>query len=442
KRLLVCVSGGMDSVALLDMCADFSRNYPLSLSIFHLNHGTRNGESDRDALFVSSLADRYRVPLYSFSHTFVSSSNFEEAAREVRYRYIAQVLDEQGIDYAATAHTQNDSVETTLMRLFTGTSLYGLRGIDRVSGRIIRPLLDVTASRIKGYCAERKLAYVYDSSNSNTSYDRNYMRRIILPPIEQRYPVYESVSRLQHHAETAYRLARKHVLSLGKRESDSGEICYTIPVGGMTQEEMSFLAGIILREDFNTLFTSAVVREIVKKMETANGQRILYRSDTHVLYMRQKPTEVCLYVLARDPSEELAWNEVTFDPDDDPSGTIDCSFFDIEYECITGADAAPYHTKAQTLFIDADGNRRYTVRGRQNGDTIRNGGHRKRLKKVFIDRKLSARDKSLCAVLVSDGIVAGVLFPDGSSPIVADGFRPQDKTKKILAIRYAQKYEL
>src|ERR1043166_2911707 len=184
EPLLIGVSGGPDSVALLDVLVDQGRRP----HICHLNHQLRGADSDADAEFVRQLAERYGLP-----HTIESrkvESN-EDAARQARFEFFQSVAKRTGIGKIALAHTADDQVETFLLRLLRGSGVPGLGGIwpeQRIGElRVIRPLLNVTRGEVLEYLKSRNLEWREDASNADRRYTRNRIRHELLPLLEREF---------------------------------------------------------------------------------------------------------------------------------------------------------------------------------------------------------------------------------------------------------------
>lgn len=192
--IVVAVSGGADSVALLDYLAS-RQDLSLHLVVAHLNHSLRGEESDGDEEFVRYLAAGYGVRC-ECRRTDIASlarergESLEEAGREARYRFFAEVAGEVGAIATAIAHHMDDQAETVLLRLIRGSGPAGLRGMSHRSadGRYIRPLLEVSRAEIEEYVAARKLRYRTDSSNSDSSFMRNRIRNELIPYLRDYNP--------------------------------------------------------------------------------------------------------------------------------------------------------------------------------------------------------------------------------------------------------------
>ena len=193
KKVLAAVSGGIDSVVLLDLISRLSSEWGFELGVLHVNHRLRGRESDADERFVRSLAERYGL---SFFVTRVETKkeaakkklSIQEAARNLRYSFFLTKKSELRADAVATAHNANDNAETMMLNFFRGTGIDGLAGIpvSRQKGSIVRPLLFASRSEIASYVKERKLRFREDSSNRKEAYTRNFLRQNIIPALEKR----------------------------------------------------------------------------------------------------------------------------------------------------------------------------------------------------------------------------------------------------------------
>lgn len=184
EALLIGVSGGPDSVALLSVLVELGWRP----HVCHLNHQLRGADSDGDAEFVRQLAARYNLPSSIEACTVASD---EDSARRARREFFGRVAERTGLKKLVLAHTANDQVETFLLRLLRGAGVPGLIGIwpERQLGtlRVIRPLLKVRRQEIMEYLAAKKLSYREDKSNADTRFTRNRIRHELLPLLEREY---------------------------------------------------------------------------------------------------------------------------------------------------------------------------------------------------------------------------------------------------------------
>jgi tRNA(Ile)-lysidine synthase len=199
EKLVVAVSGGADSVCLLYIL--FNLQLKIKLHIAHLNHQLRGADSDADAEYVSELARKLKIPATIEKRDVKGYQkeqrlSLEEAAREVRYRFLAEVARAIGSKRAAAGHTKDDHIETILMHLIRGSGTRGMRGLqpstlwqsggERLT--IIRPLLEISHEETEGYCRQHKITPRLDASNLSLSPLRNRVRQQLMPLLESYNP--------------------------------------------------------------------------------------------------------------------------------------------------------------------------------------------------------------------------------------------------------------
>jgi tRNA(Ile)-lysidine synthase len=193
EHILVAVSGGPDSVALLQALFRLSAEYRLSLTVAHLNHGIRGDEAKREQEFVCNLCAGMGITCICKTveiHMLQigSGKSIEEIAREERYRFLHATAETCGARKIATGHHRDDQAETVLINLIRGSGPEGLRGITPVrDGRIIRPLLHVSRGEILEFLNREGLAYVVDNSNLSPMFLRNRIRNELIPELATRY---------------------------------------------------------------------------------------------------------------------------------------------------------------------------------------------------------------------------------------------------------------
>ncbi|MBN2645218.1 MAG: tRNA lysidine(34) synthetase TilS [Desulfuromonadaceae bacterium] len=192
SRVLVAVSGGADSVALLHLLHSFSSRLNFSLLVAHLDHGLRP-DSLSDAVFVARLCRDLGLPavfLYCniAQRAGTSAAGLEEAGRNVRYAFLQQTARRYGCKRIALAHHRNDQAETVLMRLLRGSAVSGLAAMRPRSERLIRPLLGVSRSQIEAYLKEQSRPWVEDDSNTDRCFLRNRIRHDVLPFLDELWP--------------------------------------------------------------------------------------------------------------------------------------------------------------------------------------------------------------------------------------------------------------
>jgi tRNA(Ile)-lysidine synthase len=195
NKILVAVSGGSDSVALLYLLHDLKPAWNLDLSAIHVNYGLRGDESDEDERFVRRLCGRLAVPCLvkqvdlSQRPEGRRRSSLQARAREIRYRIMKEVAAAEGIDRVALGHTADDQAETILLWLLRGAGLTGLAGMPVVrEGLFIRPLLTITRAELAAALGSRAIEYRTDSTNAKPLYRRNRIRHELLPAVTSLAP--------------------------------------------------------------------------------------------------------------------------------------------------------------------------------------------------------------------------------------------------------------
>jgi tRNA(Ile)-lysidine synthase len=187
--ILLAVSGGLDSMVMLDLF----RKAGFPISVAHVNFRLRGAESDRDEAFIADYCSKHGIKLHA---TAVDTNNYaiahklsvQMAAREIRYDWFRQLVREGKGDVVATAHHLDDSIETILLNLLRGSGNEGLTGIPLVNGKVIRPMLFATRLELEEYAASENLAWREDESNQSTDYQRNLVRHRLAPAMHEMNP--------------------------------------------------------------------------------------------------------------------------------------------------------------------------------------------------------------------------------------------------------------
>ncbi len=198
--LVVGVSGGADSLALLHALAALRKRLRITLHAATLDHGLRGSAGAEDAAYVVALAAKWNVPVTTGAANVPmlavqGQMGIEEAARQARYAFLAGVARAHGADRVAVAHHADDQAETVLMHLLRGAGITGLGGMRVLAPlpgdpelALVRPLLGVTRARIDAYCAQHRIAPRMDATNVDPTYTRNWLRQTALPLLESRFP--------------------------------------------------------------------------------------------------------------------------------------------------------------------------------------------------------------------------------------------------------------
>ena len=273
-KILIALSGGADSVALLRILAYLG----YSCEAAHCNFQLRGEESVRDELFVRELCEKSGVPLHviHFETNEYAASNkvsIEMAARELRYNWFEELRKELGADVIAVAHHRDDSVETLLLNLIRGTGINGLTGIHPKNNHIVRPLLAVSREDILAYLSYLNQDYVTDSTNLQDEYTRNKIRLNILPMMEAINPsVKSSLFSTASHLQDASVIYNKEIEE-GRRRVLSDEGIFIEKL--LAEPSPRALLFEIL---YSLGFNSAQVDDIYLSLERQSGRKFFSSS--------------------------------------------------------------------------------------------------------------------------------------------------------------------
>ncbi len=281
QRLLVAVSGGADSVALLHLLVKAG----FDCMVAHCNFSLRGAESDEDELYVRQLCSHLNV-VCNVNHfdtkgyAAQKGVSIEMAARELRYQWFHELMQTENISLVATGHHGNDAIESFFLNLARGTGIKGLTGIAWRRGKVIRPLLFARSSEIITYCEAHKLKYCSDSTNTDVTILRNKIRHQIIPLFEQINPSF-------FHAMQYNMGFLKEVSEVFSNEIDAfkeqfvaaTDEEYLIPISKVKDypQKKSLLFEVLNPYGFN----GAVIDEVIKGLEGIPGRQ--YFSDTHRL---------------------------------------------------------------------------------------------------------------------------------------------------------------
>ena len=190
-KIVLGVSGGPDSLFMLDILNKLKKELDIELVVAHINHKIRV-EADEEEKFVKSFCKKIGVEFYSKRIEVEKYANnnkigLEEAGRKVRYEFFEEVCDETGANKIAVAHNKNDKVETMIMHILRGSGISGLQGIQPQANKIIRPVIEIERKYIEKYCEEQNLEPRIDESNQDNTYTRNKIRNIVIPYINQEF---------------------------------------------------------------------------------------------------------------------------------------------------------------------------------------------------------------------------------------------------------------
>ena len=202
-KVVIGVSGGPDSITLLNILNKFKEYLNINIFVAHINHKIRV-EADEETEYVHNFCNNIGVECYIKEVKVEEEAKklkigTEEAGRNIRYEFFEEVAKKVGANKIATAHNSNDNAETVLMNIIRGTSIAGLKGIEKVRDeKYIRPLIECSREEIEDYCANQKLNPKYDKSNNENIYTRNKIRNLLIPYLKKEFNpnIVEGINRL------------------------------------------------------------------------------------------------------------------------------------------------------------------------------------------------------------------------------------------------------
>ena len=416
-KVVIGVSGGADSVALLYSLFDLSKELDLKLYVVHINHGLRS-EAKAEAEYVRTLSEGLGVPFFLYEEDVESvgkklSIGTEEAGRKIRYERFYEVLKKTGASKIAVAHNKNDLCETMLFNLFRGTGIKGLASIPPKRGEIIRPLLCTERSEIEEFLNRQQVSFCIDASNLTNDYSRNRIRNVIIPAIKE-YAANEAVS---HMAECAKQLRELYT--------------YVDDLAGTKFEECLRLKSentVSLDKKRLTMCDAYVQKLLVKKMIDA-----LVPSNKDITHTHLE--EVC--VLLKKPGSKRANLPYGITAVSDYETLTltkelpkDAKLPEIKFEIIDNFEGFDYGDKKYTKCFDYDKIRDIPfVRFRESKDfiVINKDGNKKRLKDFMINEKIPAALRDTTPLLVKGNDVLWVM-----GYRMSEAYKVTKDTKKIL----------
>src|SRR6185436_4764909 len=371
-RLLLAVSGGVDSVVLCELCKQADYNF----TIAHCNFKLRDKESERDKEFVMALGDKYKVEVLvkkfdTEKYAEENKKGIQEAARDLRYEWFKQVVSRESsvvsrqtsnlkretlngkrqnedsshvsrlTSHVLTAHHADDNIETLMMNFFRGTGLHGLEGIPVMHQYIRRPLLPFWKDELIRFANENKLGFVEDSSNQSVKYTRNLFRNEIIPLISKVYPRVKT--NLQDNINRFSEIQRLYQISVDEIKKKLCKIKNDevhIPVKQfMAYHNRALIFEII--SDFG--FTERQVDEVIKLAEAGSGKFIQSPSTPHRIIKFRN-----WFIISKERAADA--NTIVIE---EGVKVVQCSMFNVQFSTFQTTNHKP-QTINSIAWIDAD----------------------------------------------------------------------------------------
>jgi len=440
--VIAAFSGGADSTVLVSLLSEYAKETGIRLILAHVNHMIRGVESDEDERFVRETAGKMGVTLHVKKADVPALAKetgvgLEEAARNVRYAFFEELSAEYGGAPVATAHNSSDNLETVLFHIMRGSGLKGLSGIDPVrEEKYLRPLIACSGKEIRDFCQKEGLPYRTDSTNADTDYTRNFIRHRILPEMCALCPSSESA---------AFRMTELLRCDSDFLEGEAERLC---PEGTESYD----------REAFNALHP-ALASRILRKMyaelagEWTNGPEALHVKGMIDLAASGKcegslnlprgitfrVTRKAVFFAPEDLENSSDW-ENSFRFPMSPEGSI---FENERYKILVSPNEHTHSTQEYENIYKLSIHKKLCsdkivgtlyIKYRNQGDTYKVGGMTKKIKKLMIDKKMTAEEKRFFPLLCDDN---GILWMPGYP--LRDGTEGKTQTESLIHLYFFEK---
>ena len=385
--VVICaVSGGADSMCLLHL---LSRREDITLHAAHFNHRLRGGEADRDEAFVRNWCRENRIPFHAGSRDVAEEAKrlkmgLEETARALRYTFLYQLARELKADRIATAHNANDNAETLLMHLLRGTALQGLGGIEPRLNALVRPLLTTSRREIEDYLNAYAVPHIEDSTNKDNTFLRNRVRHQLIPLLEEWNPgfvrrITQTIPRLREDEKALDLLARQLFRQASRDRED-----LVISVQALTDAP----------EAVSLRCIRLLLAEANEGLGNCTGVHL-----ESVMALCRSPKPSGEVHLPCSLTARRVYDKLVLTHDGPPVVLAPMALFQ-------GANPVP--GTDWTVILDGPPWPGLVVRSRQTGDEITlPNGHKRPLKKLFIDRKIPRLERDRIPVVADrNGILA------------------------------------
>ena len=421
--IVSAVSGGSDSVFMLEMLSAIKDDYDLKIIVSHVNHGLRGAEAQRDEDFVKKLAEKNGL-IYEVEHIDMAgyarehSLTCEEAGRKLRYLFFEEIKEKYKADKVAIAHNKNDVAETIFLNIFRGTGLDGLESIPLRRDFYIRPILCFEKSEILDFLKENNIHYVDDSTNFTNDYKRNVIRNEIIPFIKKNFNenIVSSMSRLASIAKEnniyLEDIINDKYINIVKSNTIDRE-----SFNELNHYEKTLVLRKFLRDNLNYLnnISKDNIEDMINLINLDSGKK--YDIDGKHYLVNDFDKTIFKKLDINELSEEIS--------------------LDFKLDKVYNI----YGSKFKFVLSDKILSKKYldydlltgklSLRNRRSGDRFNPFGMKgsKKIKDYFVDKKVSSDDRSKVLFLMNGDEIAYVVGYD-----IADKYRASSKTKNYLNV--------
>lgn len=397
SKLLVAVSGGLDSMVLVYLCQKLDLNFSLA----HCNYKLREIESNYDEDFIKSYAKTNSIELFTTSfdtnsYASLTKQSIQMAARKLRYEWFELLQEQHGFDFVLTAHHADDNLETFLINLSRGTGLEGLTGIPAINGSIIRPLLEFTRTEILDFATAKNLKWREDSSNKKVLYLRNNIRHSIIPLLKNINPSFmDSFNKSQKYLIESQSVLKDYILEIEDRV-----------IASVAEDQISYDINKILTLNNPKAYMYLLLKpygftdwnEIISLLQAQTGKQIY--SPSHRLIKNRNNLILCKINTQLEVNISIQNSDSLIKI---PSYGINLHMDITNFLPVKSPESVILDVKTLNFPL--------TVRNWNEGDYFYPIGMKgkKKLSKFFKDNKLSIVDKENTLILCSNDQVVWVL---------------------------------
>lgn len=411
-KLLIAVSGGIDSMVLVDLMLKAGYTF----GIAHINHKLRGADSDDDEKFVSNFCKDNQIEFYSKSVplSYFEKGNLQEKARQFRYEWFNEILETYNFDWICTAHHADDEVETFFANVMRGSGLNGLSGIEYINTKVLRPLLFAKREEIETYASAYDIQYREDASNQSNKYLRNRIRHQLIPLLNEldarsQSGLYKTIINIKSSKKLLDFLVASHTWIIKTKDGEFIDI-NKIPEGETGNQ---LLFELLKKYHFDYLQC-----ENINDRSTSNAT---YLSSTHIVIVQDK--HVFIYSSQVDDSPVLM--ELKVGEAFDYKGSR-------YYSKIVFKDDILEFDK-DSIYLDAKLlQHSVKVRNWEAGDKLKPlgmEGKYQSIQDIFTNKKLNVQQKKNTLLLESQGKIVAILCWK-----ISDDYKITESTKDVLVI--------
>lgn len=419
STIAVALSGGKDSMVLLDLLKNSSSELNIIVKALNVEHGIRGESSVLDSLFVKNYCQENNVPLLqekvdAISYSKQNGLSVEEGARKLRYEFFERAIYNGFCDFVATAHHLSDNVETILFNLFRGASPSGVVGICEKSrnGKIIRPLINCEKEKIDEYALKNSIPFVVDETNFSDEYSRNFLRLNVIPEIKKLFPEMErSIKRFSEILLEDNKFLDEQVKPYVKIEKDCVNVDFNSPNAIFARACILAMKEMQIAKDY----VKAHIDGLIDLKTASTGKKISLLNSVVAI---KDYSAIVFYVEPKIKEIEMPFTTGEFSVG--------------EYTLIVKEIENTVNLREKgILFADAEKiPNGAKIRFRKNGDTFEKfGGGTKSLGDFLTDKKISLRKRDYIPVLAMGSEILAICGVEISNKVKVD-----ENTKKIISL--------